>query len=141
MKPNYRVMPGLTNEILYVIMDIGPWDRHPTVTNRAEEVHAELATVRDGRILACIDSEGELDRLLPARSGGIRFAPCSEDWLGPLTAEASAYAQVWRRLSQARAKLSLAAERQRDLLEQRWSELRPEERKMFIDLECKPPKD
>jgi hypothetical protein len=42
-----------------VIRDIGPWDSHPTVTNAAEEVVADLAKRLGGRRLFYYDSEGQ----------------------------------------------------------------------------------
>lgn len=63
-----------------VIRDLGPWDIHPTVTNDAENVVAELAEegmLWDGRRLFYYDSEGRLDELL-VRDG--RFAGFASGW-------------------------------------------------------------
>ena len=50
-----------------VIKDVGPWDRHPTITNDAEAVVADLVRggkLPEGRRLFYIDSEGERDEIL-----------------------------------------------------------------------------
>ena len=57
-----------------VIEDCGPWDRHPTVTNDAEWVVADLVAaglLPPGRRLFYYDSEGAMDEIL-VRDG--RFA-------------------------------------------------------------------
>ncbi len=57
-----------------VIKDVGPWERHPTITNDAEAVVADLVKggkLPEGRRLFYIDSEGERDEIL-IKSG--RFA-------------------------------------------------------------------
>lgn len=47
-----------------LIRDIGPWDKHPTVTNDAEGVVARLAPLLvPGQRLEYIDSEGCVDEL------------------------------------------------------------------------------
>lgn len=61
-----------------IIRDLGPWDRHPTVTNDAEAVVAELASMFDlGRWapLWYYDSEGELAELLIENGQFSGFAP------------------------------------------------------------------
>lgn len=47
-----------------LIHDVGPWDRHPTVTNDAENVVDYLLPLLQGRRLFYFDSEGDLDELL-----------------------------------------------------------------------------
>ncbi len=47
-----------------LIRDLGPWDQHPTVTNAAEQVVAELLPKLRGRRLYYFDSEGQLDELV-----------------------------------------------------------------------------
>lgn len=47
-----------------VIMDVGPWTAHPTVTNDAEAVVEELAPTLKGRRLLYYDSDGDLDELM-----------------------------------------------------------------------------
>lgn len=49
---------------LVLIKDMGPWDRHRTVTNEAEAVVEGLAPILRGRRLEYIDSEGERAELL-----------------------------------------------------------------------------
>ena len=46
-----------------VLKDLGPWDKHPTITNDAEGVVERLAPMLKGRRLFYYDSEGELDEL------------------------------------------------------------------------------
>lgn len=47
-----------------VIRDVGPWDRHFTVTNDAEGVVKRIAPILDGRRLFYFDSENELTELV-----------------------------------------------------------------------------
>jgi len=49
-----------------LIRDIGPWDKHPTVTNDAESIVETLARgcSLGSRRLFYIDSEGQIDELL-----------------------------------------------------------------------------
>ena len=58
-----------------IIRDIGPWDRHFTVTNDAEGVVKRLAPILNGRRLFYFDSEGELGELLVKQSKFAGFAP------------------------------------------------------------------
>jgi len=58
LKPNYRVM--MQNDKAVLIVDLGPWDKHLTITNGAEEVVAELLPMLNGRRLEYIDSDGYL---------------------------------------------------------------------------------
>ncbi len=61
-----------------VIRDVGPWDRHPSVTNDADAVVAELAEsglLPSGRRLFYFDSEGQKDELIHEGGRFIRFAP------------------------------------------------------------------
>lgn len=62
------------HDTFIVIRDVGPWDRHLTVTNDAEGVVDQLlrsGTLRNGKRLFCYDSSGEFDELLVI---GGRFA-------------------------------------------------------------------
>lgn len=43
-----------------VLRDVGPWDRHLTITNDAESVVADIAPILRGRRLFYYDSDGEL---------------------------------------------------------------------------------
>jgi hypothetical protein len=136
--PNYRLRLSDTNTLLYVIEDIGPWEFRPTVTNRAEEVHADLSRVMDGRKLVCVDSEGMLDIIELDRNGRAVFSRCDPEWLGPLGPRLDVYARTWRHISQHRARGSLLAEKDRDKMHEQWAKLRPREQKMVVDLGCAP---
>lgn len=68
---------GATAEPL-IIRDLGPWDRHLTVTNDAERVVAAL--IRQGHLspgqrLLYYDSEGMLDEILVKDGAFAGFAP------------------------------------------------------------------
>lgn len=65
---NYRVVHWDAEKV--VLKDLGPWDRHPTVTNDAEQVVADMAYLVGGRRLLYYDSEGELTEL---RHEGAKF--------------------------------------------------------------------
>jgi len=61
-----------------IIRDIGPWDRHPTVTNGAEAVVRDLASsgyLPEGRRLLYYDSEGQLYELRVEHGRFAGFAP------------------------------------------------------------------
>jgi hypothetical protein len=67
-----------------IIRDLGPWDEHPTVTNDAEYVVAQLSDMVGSRRLFYWDSAESLDELLIDRDGRFRgFAP------GPIQNEAA----------------------------------------------------
>jgi len=74
---NYNVVAEKPDEI--IIRDVGPWERHPTVTNDAEGVVADLhreGRLPAGRRLLYYDSWGELDQLLHDGQGRFTgFAP------------------------------------------------------------------
>lgn len=57
------------------IRDDGPWERHPTITNDAEWVVAQVAPSLQGRRLFYIDSEGETDELMVRAGKFAGFAP------------------------------------------------------------------
>jgi hypothetical protein len=63
-----------TAEVL-CIRDLGPWDRHPTITNDAENVVADLASKLGARRLEYVDSLGSRDRLLVVDGRFAGFAP------------------------------------------------------------------
>jgi hypothetical protein len=73
-RANYEVVE--CSEIL-VVRDLGPWDRHPTVTNDAENVVAELVASGklNGQRLFYYDSEGRLDEILVKDGKFAWFAP------------------------------------------------------------------
>lgn len=58
-----------------IIRDLGPWDRHPTVTNDAPAVVAQLARRLQGRRLFYFDSEGDLDEILVRDGKFCGFSP------------------------------------------------------------------
>lgn len=57
------------------IHDDGPWDRHPTVTNDADNVVRALADALRGRRLFYYDSDGRLDEILVRNGAFAGFAP------------------------------------------------------------------
>ena len=59
---NYEIIKEGENNV--IIRDIGPWDRHPTVTNDAEFVVGELAELLGKRRLFYYDSGNDLYELL-----------------------------------------------------------------------------
>ena len=59
---NYTIVAD--NEKELVIMDVGPWDQYPTITNSAEEVVEQLAGRLNGRRLMYYDSDNHLNQLL-----------------------------------------------------------------------------
>lgn len=76
-EPRYQIVTDVPGEPL-VIRDLGPWDRHPTVTNAAEAVVSELVALGylpSGRALHYYDSEGRLDQLLVCDGAFAGFAP------------------------------------------------------------------
>ena len=46
-----------------VLRDVGPWDRHPTITNDAEQVVEDVSAWAGGRRILYYDSDGELTEL------------------------------------------------------------------------------
>lgn len=76
-RANYAIVEDQPGQPL-VIKDLGPWDRHASVTNDAELVVAELAQAGKlpaGRRLFYIDSEGDKDELLHQAGRFLGFAP------------------------------------------------------------------
>ena len=76
-RANFEIVEDREGEPL-VIRDLGPWDEHPTVTNAAEEVVAELfaaGSLPEGRRLFYFDSEGERDELVHQGSVFVGFRP------------------------------------------------------------------
>jgi hypothetical protein len=60
-KACYEVVEQTPGHVL--IRDLGPWDKHPTITNAAEQVVEELAPLLNGRRLFYIDSSSITDEL------------------------------------------------------------------------------
>ena len=69
--PNFIIVEHTAEKL--VIQDVGPWSRHLTITNGAEDVVEQLlgnGQLRPGMRLFYFDSEGMLDEL---RHDGQRF--------------------------------------------------------------------
>lgn len=47
-----------------MLVDLGPWDQYPTITNAAEGVVETMAPMLNGRKLLYYDSDGELTELV-----------------------------------------------------------------------------
>lgn len=66
-----------------IISDLGPWDRHPTVTNDAEWVVELLSSegrLPEGRRVFYHDSEGQLDELVVKGGKFVAFAAGPRDF-------------------------------------------------------------
>lgn len=61
-RANYRVIMDRPDRL--VIEDLGPWHKHPTVTNDAERVVADLLPRLNGRKLFYFDSECDFGELV-----------------------------------------------------------------------------
>ncbi len=59
---NYQVVSQDEKQV--TLQDVGPWDRHRTVTNDADRVVEELVPTLHGRRLFYYDSEGDLTELV-----------------------------------------------------------------------------
>lgn len=70
-----RYMIVRENDHGVLICDLGPWDQHPTVTNAAEQVVAELLPMIRGRRLYYFDSNGELTELVIRNGRLLSYAP------------------------------------------------------------------
>lgn len=70
---NYRVITDDPEGL--IIEDLGPWDKHYTVTNDVENVVRELAPRLAGRRLLYFDSIGELAELSVKDGRFAGFAP------------------------------------------------------------------
>jgi len=57
------------------IKDLGPWNRHLTITNDAEGVVKRMVPHLKGRRLFYIDSEGETDELVIKKGQFAGFKP------------------------------------------------------------------
>lgn len=58
-----------------LLEDLGPWERHLTITNDAENVVAQVADQLRGRRLEYIDSAGERTELLVKDGKFAGFVP------------------------------------------------------------------
>lgn len=72
-RANYTVVSD--QDDMLIIRDDGPWDRHPTVTNDAEQVVADLAPVLKGRRLLYIDSDQQMDEMVVKDGKFVGFRP------------------------------------------------------------------
>ena len=66
-----------------ILVDVGPWDQYPTVTNGAEEVVAELlgsGLLKQNQRLFYYDSEKNLDEILIKDGHFAGFAPNPQWW-------------------------------------------------------------
>lgn len=72
-KPNYSIETKTADKL--VLRDLGPWNLHPTITNGAEEVIADLQVqnVLDGRRVFYYDSENKIDELRHERGRFVGF--------------------------------------------------------------------
>ena len=75
-RANYRIVEDKPDVL--VIEDVGPWNRHPSITNDAEAVVEALAPQLKGRRLEYYDSEGQRDQLLVKDGRFAGFAPAQE---------------------------------------------------------------
>lgn len=79
----YEIMEdNYLRDIPLVIKDIGPWNKHLTITNDAEGVVQRLAQqghLPAGRRLFYYDSEGELSEILVRDGFFAGFAPYREE--------------------------------------------------------------
>ena len=78
-RANYIVAEDdFCNKKPLVIRDVGPWDKHPTITNDAEKVVEDLVAkgkLPEGRRLFYYDSEYELGEILVKDGKFAGFAP------------------------------------------------------------------
>ena len=77
-RARWEIVPADTTAKCLVIRDVGPWDKHPTITNDAEAVVADLfqaGSLRDGVRLMYYDSIGNLDELQIVNGRFVEFLP------------------------------------------------------------------
>lgn len=72
-RSNYAVLDETDDSL--TLMDCGPWDQHPTITNDAEFVVADLVDRLGSRKLFYIDSLGDRTELLIKDNRFAGFAP------------------------------------------------------------------
>lgn len=80
-RANFQILKDLPGKPL-LILDMGPWDRYPTITNDAEalvEALREAGYLPDGRKLIYYDSEGELGEILVKNGAFAGFAPFTKE--------------------------------------------------------------
>ena len=67
----YEILMGESDDQVLTIRDLGPWDRHKTITNDVESVIDDLwPGVLRGRRLFYYDTRGELAEILYAFESG-----------------------------------------------------------------------
>ena len=69
--PNYSVES--VSEYSVVLVDEGPWDVYPTITNAAEEVCAEIHQLHPGKRIFYRDSDNYLSELVHDKGVFIRY--------------------------------------------------------------------
>lgn len=69
---NYDIVSQDEEKI--VLRDIGPWEKHPTITNDAEHVVEFIAPILRGRHLLYYDSDGLLSKLLVENGKFVGFS-------------------------------------------------------------------
>ena len=79
-RANYRIVEDGPDVLC--IEDVGPWDKHLSVTNDAEHVVEELAERLGARRLEYYDSTGRRDRLLVENGKFAGFAPTETGVMG-----------------------------------------------------------
>lgn len=72
-RSNYALLDETKDSI--TLMDCGPWDQHPTITNDAEFVVTDLINRLNGRRLLYIDSLGDRTELLIKDNKFAGFGP------------------------------------------------------------------
>ena len=74
---NYRIEHDDLRVV--ILRDVGPWDKHLTITNDAEWVVAQVIPTLRGRTLFYYDSEGGLDQLVVKFNRFFRFSACQAE--------------------------------------------------------------
>lgn len=78
MKPNYEIVVEESTDDILVIRDVGPWDKHLTVTNDVGTVVLELAEkglLPEGRRLLYYDSDNGFDEIVVTHGRFAGFRP------------------------------------------------------------------
>lgn len=83
-----------------LIRDIGPWDVHPSITNSAKDVVAQLQPRLNGRRLFYYDSLGDRDELVIRDDRFVGFAPARQAPDDPIYIQDCRVADFIRILSQ-----------------------------------------
>jgi hypothetical protein len=72
-QPRYLIEHEDSSQV--VIRDLGPWEKHLTVTNGVETVVSELAPTIGKKRLFYFDSYGDCDEIIHEDGKFVRFAP------------------------------------------------------------------